>query len=69
MLVRGFGDSSLSVRAKIDKQKKRISTVMKTMISTIKFNQALLFYKILYFLYDFLRSERCSTKVLFSLAE
>ena len=69
MLVRGFGDSSLSVRAKIDKRKKRISTVMKTMISTIKFNQALFFYKMLYFLYDFLRSERCSAKVLFSLAE
>ena len=65
MLLRGFGDSSLTVWAKFDKQNKRISAVIKTMISTIKYNQVKFFLQnfLVYVIWFSVLRGSCSVKV------
>ena len=65
MLLRGFGDSSLTVWAKFDKQNKRISAVIKTMISTIKYNQVKFFQQnlLVYVIWFSVLRGSCTVKV------
>ena len=62
----GFADSSLSVFAKIDKQNKRISVVMKGMISVIKYIQAKNFLQYLSFSVKWFSTLRSSSVKLLS---